>query len=165
MRNRSKTEAAELARMNSLIISGMSSCLAPALATLLLIAGGTGSARAETAGCSGDSGGIILPPGFCATVFADQLGHVRHMVVAPNGVLYANTWSGRYFRNDSPPAGGFVIALQSTANDGRADKIVRFGPTRADGNAGGTGIDIYKNYLYAETNDRIVRYALPTDGI
>jgi glucose/arabinose dehydrogenase/mono/diheme cytochrome c family protein len=165
MRNLPKAEAAELARMNSLIISGMSSCLAPALATLLLIAGGTGSARAETAGCSGDSGGIILPPGFCATVFADQLGHVRHMVVAPNGVLYANTWSGRYFRNDSPPAGGFVIALQSTANDGRADKIVRFGPTLADGNAGGTGIDIYKSYLYAETNDRIVRYALPTDRI
>ena len=30
---------------------------------------------------------------------------------------------------------------------------------------GGTGIGIYKDWLYAETNDRIVRYALPKDGI
>ena len=42
---------------------------------------------------------------------------------------------------------------------------MRFGPTHADGNAGGTGIAIYKNHLYVETNDRIVRYALPADGI
>jgi len=55
--------------------------------------------------------------------------------------------------------------LQDTKDDGRADKIVRFGPTKADGNAGGTGVKIYKNYLYAETNDRIVRYELPTSGI
>src|SRR6478752_2887945 len=109
--------------MNSLSITGMSSRLAPAFATLLLIAGGgAGTVRAEPAGCSGDNGGIALSPGFCATVFADKLGHVRHMVVAPNGVLYANTWSGRYYRNDTPPAGGFVIALQSTADNGKADK-------------------------------------------
>src|SRR5689334_5242980 len=151
--------------MNCQSMTGMSSRLVPALAALLLFAGGTGTGRAETAGCNGDNGGITLSPGFCATVFADRLGHVRHIVVAPNGVLYANTWSGRYYRNDTPPAGGFAIALQSTTNDGKADKIVRFGPTHADGNAGGTGIAIYKNYLYVETNDRIVRYALPTNGI
>jgi len=45
--------------------------------------------------------------------------------------------------------------LQDTRGDGRADKIVRFGPTKADGNAGGTGVKIYKDYLYAETNERI----------
>ncbi|MFZ2082119.1 MAG: hypothetical protein WAV38_36785 [Xanthobacteraceae bacterium] len=45
--------------------------------------------------CVGDNTGITLSPGFCATVFADNIGHVRHMVVAPNGVLYVNTWSGR----------------------------------------------------------------------
>ena len=33
---------------------------------------------------SGDSG-ITVPPGFCATVFADDIGHARHLVVAPNG--------------------------------------------------------------------------------
>jgi len=43
--------------------------------------------------------------------------------------------------------------------------IVRFGDTIEQGNHGGTGIGIYKDWLYAETNDRIVRYALPKDGI
>ena len=85
--------------------------------------------------------------------------------MAPNGVVYVNTWSGRYYHNDTPPPGGFLIALQSTKGDGQADNMVRFGPTKAEGNAGGTGIAIYKNYVYAETNDRIVRYALPTSGI
>ena len=41
--------------------------------------------------CVGDSGGITLSPGFCATVFADKLGFARHMAVAPNGVVYINT--------------------------------------------------------------------------
>ena len=105
---------------------------------------------APTAGssaCVGDNGGITLSPGFCATVFADKLGHPRHMAVAPNGVVYVNTWSGRYYHDDTPPPGGFLIALQDTKGAGRADKIVRFGPTRADGNKGGTGIAIYKGYL------------------
>ena len=115
--------------------------------------------------CAGDNGGIALSPGFCATVFADKLGHARHLVVAANGVVYANSWSGRYYHDDTPPPGGFLIALQDTKGDGRADKIVRFGPTKADGNAGGTGVRIYKNYLYAETNDRIVRYELPANGL
>ena len=44
--------------------------------------------------CAPDNGGITLPQGFCATVFADNVGHARHMAVAPNGVLYVNTWSG-----------------------------------------------------------------------
>ena len=127
-----------------------------------------GTPAASTAGsgaCAGDSGGITLSPGFCASVFADKLGHARHLAVAPNGVVYVNTWSGVYYHNDTPPPGGFLIALQDTKGDGRADKIVRFGPTKADGNAGGTGVAIYNGYVYAETNDRIVRYELPANGI
>jgi hypothetical protein len=64
------------------------------------------AAPAFAAACPGDNGGITLSPGFCATIFADNLGHVRHMTFAPNGVLYVNTWSGRYYRYDTPPAGG-----------------------------------------------------------
>src|SRR5579863_8319574 len=63
--------------------------------------------------CAGSDGGILLPPGFCATVFADNLGHARHLVVAGDGVVYVNTWSGVYYRT-KPPAGGFVIALKDT---------------------------------------------------
>src|SRR6266511_1963703 len=77
--------------------------------------------------CVGDNGGITLPPGFCATVFADNIGHARQMVVAPNGVVYVNTWSGTYYRNDTPPPGGFLLALQDTTGDGRADAVLRFG--------------------------------------
>ena len=142
------------------------------LAGLLLTTGARSHAQttdqAPTAGsgaCAGDNGGITLSPGFCATVFADKLGHARHLKVAPNGVVYVNTWSGLYYHNDTPPPGGFLIALQDTKGGGRADKIVRFGPTKAEGNAGGTGVALYKGYLYAETNNRIVRYQLPSSGI
>jgi glucose/arabinose dehydrogenase len=98
-------------------------------------------------------------------VFADNLGHARHMAVAPNGVVYVNTWSGRYYGNDKPPPGGFLAALQATKGDGHADVIRRFGPRAESSNAGGTGIALYKGALYAETNDRIVRYALPPGTI
>ncbi len=137
-------------------------------ATLITIAGTSAHAQSDSGGaaaCGGDNGGLTLSPGFCATVFADKLGHARHLVVAPNGVMYVNTWSGRYYHNDTPPPGGFLIALQDSKGSGQADRTVRFGPTQADGDAGGTGIAIYKNYVYAETNDKIVRYVLPASGI
>jgi glucose/arabinose dehydrogenase/mono/diheme cytochrome c family protein len=111
--------------------------------------------------CDHDNGGLTLPPGFCATVFADNIGHARHLVVAPNGVVYVNTWSGRYYGNDTPPPGGFLVALQDTKGDGHADVRIRFGDPLAGGSHGGTGIALYNGALYAEVNDRIVRYALP----
>src|SRR6202021_1451931 len=117
-------------------------------------------ATTSTRTCAGDNGGIPLPPGFCATVFADNVGHARHMVVAPNGVLYVNTWSGRYYGNDTPPAGGFLVALQDKSSTGKADMIERFGETVQSGGAGGTGIGLYKESIYAEINNRIVRYSL-----
>jgi glucose/arabinose dehydrogenase/mono/diheme cytochrome c family protein len=80
-------------------------------------------------------------------------------------VVYVNTWSGRYYRNDTPPAGGFLVALQDTKGKGRADVVVRFGETRAEGSAGGTGIALFEAGLFAEVNDRIVRYALPEGAI
>ena len=139
------------------------SCLIAALAST---AGSPAVAQANGAAanaCAGDSG-ITLSPGFCATVFADNLGHVRHMVVAPNGVLYVNTWSGRYYRNDTPPAGGFIVALKDSGGSGRADVIERFGPGVPEGSAGGTGIALYKGGLFVEQNDKIIRYPLPTDS-
>jgi len=112
------------------------------------------------AACRGDNGGITLAPGFCASIFADKIGHARHLVVAPNGVVYVNTWSGRYYKNDTPPAGGFLVALQDTQGRGHADLVKRFGDSQAQGSAGGTGIAFYNDSVYAEVNDRIVRYPL-----
>ena len=60
-----------------------------------------GAIRMPTS-CPADDSGLRLPAGFCATIFADGIGHARHLVVAPNGVVYVNTWSGRYYGNDTP---------------------------------------------------------------
>ena len=115
--------------------------------------------------CPGDDSGLTLPPGFCATIFADEIGHARHLVVAPSGVVYVNTWSGVYYGNDTPHAGGFLVALQDTSGKGKADVNQRFGETVQSGGAGGTGIALYRDGLYAEINDKIVRYALPAGSI
>ena len=48
---------------------------------------------------------------------------------------------------------------------GKADVIERFGETPHSGGAGGTGIGLYQGWIYAEINDRIVRYALPAGSI
>jgi len=110
--------------------------------------------------CPSDDAGLTVPPGFCATVFADGIGHARHLVVSPSGVVYVNTWSGTYYGNDVPHPGGFLVALQDKTGAGKADVIERFGETVQTGGAGGTGIGMYKGWIYAEINDRIVRYAL-----
>ena len=134
------------------------------LATLMLVASAP-FVSAQTDSCGGDNGGITLPPGFCATIFADNLGHARQMAFGPNGVLYLNTWSGGYYQNDKPPDGGFLVALKDTKGDGRADMIERFGDGVAQGSAGGTGIRIYGRGLFAEQNDKIIRYPLPANVI
>ena len=59
--------------------------------------------------------------------------------------------------------GGFLIALKDNNGTGRADVIERFGPGVPQGSAGGTGVALYNGYVYAEENDKIVRYKLPTD--
>jgi glucose/arabinose dehydrogenase len=81
-------------------------------ATVMLLATAAHASPATTsapsaAACTAANTGITLSPGFCATVFADNLGHVRHLTVAPDGTVYANRWSGRYYHNDTPPSDGF----------------------------------------------------------
>ena len=150
--------------------------LLPATATIILLVAGPRLARSQSAAatpastaaaaaaCANDAG-LTLPSGFCASIFADKLGHVRHMVAAPDGVLYVNTWSGRYYVGSPPPRGGFLIALKDTTGQGKADVIRRFGSTPARGGHGGTGIALYDGYLYAELNDKIVRYRMSPGSI
>ena len=132
---------------------------------LLMSWSATLPAHAATGSCEGASAGITLPDGFCATIFADNIGHARQMVFAPDGTLYVNTWSGIYYNNGPVPAGGFMVALKDSNGDGRADVTERFGETVASGGHGGTGVAFYNGMIYAEINDRIVRYPLVPNEI
>ena len=126
------------------------------------------SSTAASAACPSDNGGITLPDGFCATVFADTIGHARHIVVNSNGDVYVDTWSGRYYTTPAHP-GGFLVAMRDTSKDGKADIVKRFGPDSLHGNGGGTGIGIYNGSLYAEESGpsgaKIVRYPISTDSM
>ena len=113
------------------------------------------------ADCAADNGGLTLPPGFCATVYADHLGHTRHLTVAGDGTVYVNTWDTQdYFPHAPAPAGGFVVALKDRDGDGVADVIERFGSTPRRGGQGGTGIALWHGSIYVEEGSTIVRYAL-----
>jgi glucose/arabinose dehydrogenase len=97
-----------------------------------------------------DDGGITLPPGFRAMVFADNLvadrkvnnrsNPLRFIVVAPNGDVYAKTKRAGLF------------ALRDTDGDGRADLIKEFG----DG--GGSGLLLHDGWLYHSTDKDVYRY-------
>ncbi|GAC1480006.1 MAG: sorbosone dehydrogenase family protein [Gemmatimonadaceae bacterium] len=100
--------------------------------------------------CDQDNGGITLPDGFCATVFADNAGAARHITVAPNGDVFV-ALSGA--PKDGPKGG--VLALRDTRRRGHADKRESFGT------AGGTGILYRDGYLYLDAKSAIVRYRLP----
>ena len=124
----------------------------------------TATAAAPAPCPAADAGGITLPQGFCATVFADSLGHARHIAVAANGDVYVNTWSGPYYPAEDGKSRreGFVVALRDTTRDGKADVKQVFGGM-ARGNTGGTGIALHGGWLYADAGPRIVRYRI-TEG-
>ena len=129
-------------------------------------AGTSGSPEAvsKRSGCDEGNGGIKLPSGFCASVFADNLGHARHLAVAPNGTVYVNTWSSKYTEMKNAP-GGFVVALRDADRDGHAEVIERFGSVHEEGKpGGGTGIAVHNGALYVEVDDKIVRYQLGSDA-
>ena len=60
------------------------------------------SAFGEDKKCPESNSGLSLPNGFCATIFADKLGHARQLVVAPDGTVYINSWSGVMYGRDTP---------------------------------------------------------------
>src|SRR5260370_21997453 len=99
--------------------------------TMLMSWPATVPTQAAATSCKGDAAGITLPDGFCATIFADNIGHARQMAVAPDGTLYVNTSSGIYYNNGAVPAGGFIVSLKDTHGAGRATVTERCGETAA----------------------------------
>ena len=122
---------------------------------LFFAAAVSGAAHGDVRGVTPDSAvdssiGIRLPAGFQATVFADEVGFVRHIVAGKDGWLY-----GALAREKD---GYGAVALRDTDEDGKADDIRYFGS-----GIKGTGIDIRGQYLYYGEDTRIVRFSL-SDG-
>jgi glucose/arabinose dehydrogenase len=106
-----------------------------------------------TFACAADNGGIRLPSGFCASVFADSVPGARHMAIAPNGDVFVQIQGGR------GGGGSGVVALRDADKDGRAEVVERFGVP------GGTGIALYNGFLYADERTRIVRYPIAAGSL
>lgn len=107
--------------------------------------------------CDSDDGGLVLPPGFCATLFADSIGAARHVTVSPTGDVFVAI-------NDAAGGGrrgrrAAVVGLRDRDEDGHADSVVRFG------SRGGTGIQWWNGWLYVDEGSRIIRYALPAGAL
>src|SRR4051812_622389 len=128
------------------------------LFSLLLLAPVALSAQARQAGaadprCAPDNGGLNLPAGFCATIFADSLAGPRHLVVAPNGdVFVALQGRGR----DVP---GGVIGLRDTNGDGRADQRDSVSGFRS------SEVALFDGSLYTENMTAVLRYKLPAGAL
>ncbi|MEJ7812650.1 MAG: hypothetical protein WKG32_19715 [Gemmatimonadaceae bacterium] len=88
-----------------------------------------------------------LPSGFCATVFAADVGPVRHLAVSAAGDVYAALW------REGQRSGG-VLALRDTNGDGRADLRARFGPE------GGSGIALRGSSLFLGAWSTVYRWTL-----
>jgi hypothetical protein len=128
-----------MAGLGSALGIGAALLASAAMAPLASAAPAAKAAMSKPAACPGGDTGITLPPGFCATIFADNLGNTRHIVVAADGTLYANTWNGSsYFRGTTADPNGFLIAVEDSNHDGKADKVTHFGVTPAEGSKGST---------------------------
>ncbi|HUR94874.1 MAG TPA: PQQ-dependent sugar dehydrogenase [Gemmatimonadales bacterium] len=96
--------------------------------------------------CVPDNGGLRLPDGFCASVFASDIGAVRHIAIAPDGALYAAASAG-FLR-------GGVTVLRDRDGDGTPDERASFGPR------GVNDVAVHAGYLYLALEDRVLRYRL-----
>jgi glucose/arabinose dehydrogenase len=93
---------------------------------------------------------LKLPPGFSATIVADSLGQLRHLVVNDQGDIYVKL--------SSLKDGKGIYYLSDTNHDGIIDKKIGFGDYP------GTGIKIKGKALYSSSNSGVLRYELNEKG-
>lgn len=96
-----------------------------------------------------EAGGIKLINGFQASVFAENLGKARHIVVDKAGTVFVKL--------DKLNDGKGIVELNDTNGDGKADQNTMFGDYP------GTGMALYNDYLYASSDTSVYRYKL-TNG-
>ena len=131
------------------------------VALLLCIMGcsAPGGRPAADPRCDRGDGGITLPPGFCASVFADEVGVARHLVVTPTGDVYvalenANRSSANSTRVRGANGRGGMVALRDTNADGRADVKLRFD------DVSNSGMALQGPWLYVSSVTSVLRYRL-----
>jgi glucose/arabinose dehydrogenase len=125
-----------------------------AVVTVLGAAALAAKPQAARATCPPGAAPMILPAGFCATLFADSVPQARHMAVAPNGdVFVAALGAGR------SGTGGGIIALRDTKHAGKADVRVQIGTFRS------SEVRLFEGSLYAENGSGVVRFPMKTGSL
>jgi glucose/arabinose dehydrogenase len=121
-------------------------------AAVVVVAAAACGHKQQAAAPAGCDDSIKLPPGFCATVFAESVGPARHLVVRRNGDVYLGVLDQR-----RQPGG--VVALRDTNHDGQADVRVQFGDTGVHG-----VVLAGDSTLYVSTASAVFRYRI-TDSL
>jgi glucose/arabinose dehydrogenase len=114
------------------------------IALTLFVSCQSGSKQMVTS--DADHAGLKLPDGFSALIFADDIGHARHLDVNSNGDVYVSL--------NNAKNGGGMVCLRDQDGDGRADEI------KYHGIYDGTGIKLHNGYVYFGADTLIVRYKL-----
>jgi len=96
-----------------------------------------GGLAAQAAKCAPGNAGLKLPPGFCATIFADTLRGARQLTVAPNGDVIVASQGSR-------GQGAGVFILRDDDNDGVAEVRQQFEPVAS------SHVALFDGHLYAE---------------
>jgi len=96
---------------------------------------------------AGEPDGLVLPPGFHASIVAEAIPGIRHLAVRGDGAIYASTTAPK---DATTPSG--IVAIHLDANH-HADKIEHFGSVQ-----GGTGIRFDHGALYAASPTGIYRF-------
>jgi len=142
---------------------------AATFATALLVAGCSITDRDRPAGpdaaahdgatppserCPSPAAQLAVPVGFCATVYAEDVGRPRQLTVTPGGTVIAAIANSRDGLEQ-----GHVRLLRDRDGDGRADHQAMLG------DRGGTGVAWHDGVLYFAQDDRIVRWAVPPGSL
>jgi hypothetical protein len=102
------------------------------------------------------NGGLFLPDGFEALVVVDSIGRARHLAVSDQGDIYV-----KLRVPDSEGRG--LVGIRDINQDGKADVVTYFGGYPDHGNYG-TGMRIFKDYLYFSTAGEVYRYKMDPNG-
>ncbi len=134
----------------------------PVLGALLTIAAASSAPSRAAVPCDADNANLTLPAGFCATVYATNVGAPRHMVVAPNGdmLVIVNPYStaaeaGGGAAGTGRQAGSLTL-LRDANGDGKAEYMKRLAP------GSGSGIALSGGYVYYSSSNSIVRSTYKT---